>query len=291
MKLIRSFLFVPGHKEKWIEKIPSFGADAVILDLEDSVPVDQKDAARAIAAAAIPRLAAAGVRLWVRVNPTPYIYDLDDLHAVIQPGLEGLLLSKPNGPEGIETLAAIVADIEYRKGMQVGHTEFIPTLETARSIQLAYEIACHPRIATLCAPSARNGDVARAIGFQWTKEGQESLYLKSRAILATRAADKRYPLGGLWQDVHDLDGLRRYCEFHRQLGFTGEIILHPANVAVVNEVYTPSAEEIAYYRGMVEAFEQGEREGRAAIIYDGEHIDYAHVKTAREVLELVAALK
>jgi citrate lyase subunit beta/citryl-CoA lyase len=236
------------------------------------------------------RLAEAGQRIYVRVNPTPYIYDLEDLHAVVQPGCEGLVLSKPGGPESIETLHAIVADIEHRKGMTVGHTRFIPTLETALSIQFAFEIACHSRVATLCAASARNGDVARAVGFEWTAEGHESLYLKSRAVLAVRAAGKACPLAGLWQDVHDLEGLERYCKFHRQLGFKGEIILHPSNVPVVNAVYTPSGEELTYYRGMVDAFETAEREGRAAIIYDGEHIDYAHVKTAREMLELAATL-
>ena len=291
MKPIRSFLFVPGHKEKWVEKIPTFGADAVILDLEDSVPSNLKPAAREIAREAIAELAAAGQRIWVRVNPTPYIYDLDDLEAVIQPGLEGILLSKPGGPDSIKTIDAIVSDIELRKGLPIGHTLLIPTLETAKSIELAYPIALEPRVATLAAPSAKNGDVARAVGYQWTPEGLESLHLKSKAILAVRAAGKDYPLGGLWQDVHDLEGLRNSCMFHRQLGFTGEFVLHPSNVAVVNDVYTPDESEIAYYRGMVETFAAAEQEGRAAVIYDGEHIDYAHVKTAQQILAMVDDFK
>ena len=291
MKPIRSFLFVPGHKEKWVNNIPNFGADAVIIDLEDSVPIDQKPAAREIAADAIAGLAAAGERVWVRVNPTPHIYDLDDLHAVVQPGLEGIMLSKPNGPEGIATAGAIVSDIERRKNMSVGDIQFAPVLETAISIELAYPIAKDPRVATLCAASARNGDVARALGFQWTREGLESLHLKSKAILAVRAAGKDYPLGGLWQDVHDLDGLRESCLFHRQLGFTGEILLHPSNVPVANEVFTPGEEELAYYQGMVDAFEVAEKAGNAAVVYEGEHVDYAHVKTARQILAMVDQLK
>jgi citrate lyase subunit beta / citryl-CoA lyase len=290
MKPIRSFLFVPGHKEKWVNNIPNFGADAVIIDLEDSVPIDQKPLAREIAADAIAGLAEQRQRIWVRVNPTPYIYDLDDLHAVVQPGLEGIMLSKPGGADSIATAGAIVADIELRKNMPVGHTLFAPVLETALSIEMAYPIACDARVATLCAASARNGDVARAVGFQWTKQGLESLHLKSKAILAVRAAGKDYPLGGLWQDVHDLEGLRESCEFHRQLGFTGEIILHPSNVDVVNEVFTPDAAELAYYQGMVDAFEKAEKAGNAAVIYDGEHVDYAHVKTAKQILAMVAEL-
>lgn len=291
MKPIRTLLFVPGHKEKWVDKIPTFGADATVIDLEDSVPNDQKARARAIAAEAIPDLAKAGQRLYVRINPTPFIYDLEDLHAVIQPGLEGLMLPKANGPESVDTLASIVSDIELRKGMDIGHTNFIPALETARSMQLAYEIALHPRIGTLVAASAKNADVGRALGFQWTPEGLETLYFKSRVVMAVRAAGKHYPLGGLWQDVHDLKGLRKSCEFNRQLGCTGEIILHPSNVPVANEVYTPSDDEIAYFKGMIEAFESAEKAGHAAVMYDGEHIDYAHVKTARQALEAVALMK
>ena len=291
MKPIRSFLFVPGHKQRWVDKIPTFGADAVIIDLEDSVPDDQKGQARDIAAEAIPGLAAQGERIWVRVNPTAYIYDLDDLHAVIQPQLEGIMLSKPEGPQSIATAGAIVSDIEHRKGMTVGRTLFAPVLETALSIEMAFPIAQQPRVSTLCAASAKNGDVARAVGFQWTKGGLESLHLKSRAIIAVRAAGKDYPLGGLWQDVHDLDGLRESCLFHRQLGFTGEIVLHPSNVPVANEVFTPDEAEIAYYRGMVEAFEAAEKAGHAAVIYEGEHVDYAHVKTARQMLDMVAQLR
>ncbi|MGE0487492.1 MAG: aldolase/citrate lyase family protein [Gammaproteobacteria bacterium] len=255
MKPLRSLLFVPAHREKWVAKIPEFGADAVILDFEDSVPRNLKPAARRIAADAIPGLAAAGQRLYVRVNPTPYLYDLDDLQAVVQSGCEGLVLSKTSGPEGVATLDALVSEIELRAGMTVGHTQFLPVLESARAIQLAFEIAQQARVATLRMASARNGDVARALGFEWTADGLESLYLKSRAVLAVRAAGKGNPLAGLWQDVHDLDGLRHYCQFHCQLGFKGEMILHPSNVAVVNEVFMPSAAELAYYRGMVEAFE------------------------------------
>ena len=289
MKPIRSFLFVPGHKQKWVNNIPNFGADAVIIDLEDSVPNNDKAAARAIAAEAIPDLAAAGQRIWVRVNPTPYVYDLDDLDAVIQPGLEGLMLSKVSGPDSMKSMDTLVSELEHRKSMTVGHTQFAPILETAISIEQAFPIASEPRVATLCAASARNGDVARAVGFQWTPEGLESLYLKSRAIIATRAAGKDYPLGGLWQDVHDLEGLRKSCEFHRQLGFTGEIILHPSNVPVVNEVFTPGEEEIAYYQGMVDAFADAVKAGNAAVMYEGEHVDYAHVTTAKQILELVKA--
>ena len=284
MKPIRSFLFVPGHRESWIDKITGYHADAVILDLEDSVPIQQKADARALLVRKIAGLAAAGERVYVRINRSPFLYSLDDLFAVVVPGLEGIVLSKPNGPEDMHTAAMMVSEAEARNGIPLGTVGLVPTLETARSLQFAHEIALHPRVTALACASAKNGDVARSVGFQWTREGLESLSWKSAAVIASRAAGKM-PLAGLWQEVHDLEGLRVAAAAHRRLGFVGEMLLHPSNVPVVNTVYSPSAEDVAYYQGMMDAFEKAQAEGRAALIYDGEHIDYAHVKTAREIVE------
>jgi len=287
---IRSFLFVPGNRESWIEKVPGYGADAVILDLEDSVPAANKAEARELVASKIAWLADQNERVYVRVNRSPHLYDFEDLLAVCRDGLEGIVMSKPGGPEDMHLIDAQIAEAEMRNGLDVGALAVVPTLETARSIQLAYEMACHPRTSAICGPSAKNGDVARAVGFRWTVGGRETLYMKSRVVIAARAAGKQ-PMGGLWQQVHDLDGHRAASDLDRDLGMTGEMILHPAAVPVVNAVYSPSPEDVAYYQGMIEAFDAGVAEGRAAVVYDGEHIDLAHVKTAREIVELARSLE
>jgi citrate lyase subunit beta/citryl-CoA lyase len=270
MRPIRSFLFVPGHRESWIDRVAGYGADAVILDLEDSVPADHKAAARALVANKISGLAAAGQRIYVRVNRSPAMYDFEDVLAVTREGLEGLVLSKPGGPED---------------GLELGRIALIPTLETARSMQTAYEIAQNPRVSAICGASAKNGDSARALGISWSPEGTETLYMWQRTVMAARAAGKM-PLGGLWQDVHDLEGLDLYARRNRAHGFVGEMILHPSNVEVVNRAYTPSAEEIRYFKGMIEAYEASAAKGVGAVIYDGDHIDLAHVQTARAVVAL-----
>ncbi|OJW30549.1 MAG: CoA ester lyase [Rhodospirillales bacterium 69-11] len=283
MKPIRSFLFVPGHRASWIDKVPGYHADAVILDLEDSVPDAQKAQARELVAGRIAGLAASGERVYVRINRSPFIYSMEDLAAIVVPGLEGVVLSKPNGPEDMHMAAMLVSEAESRNGLAVGTVGMIPTLETARSLHFAHEIALNPRVTTIACASAKNGDVARSVGFQWTREGLESLAWKSNSVIAARAAGK-LPLAGLWQEVHDLAGLRETAAAHRRLGFVGEMLLHPSNVPIVNEVYSPSAEEVAYYRGMIVAFEKAQASGQAALIYDGEHVDYAHVKTARDIV-------
>jgi citrate lyase subunit beta/citryl-CoA lyase len=290
MKPIRSFLFVPGSRESWLDKVAGAGADALILDLEDSVPLDAKVLARELVASRIAALAAAGQRVYVRINRSPFMYSMEDLLAVARPGLEGIVLSKPNGAEDVDMAAMMVAEAELRNGLAAGSVGLVPTLETARSIQFAHDIALRPRVTAIACAAARNGDVARSVGFQWTREGLESLHFKSAAVVAARAAGKM-PLTGLWQEVHDIEGLKQAAAANRRLGFVGEMLLHPSNVAPVNAIYSPSDEDVAYYRGMIDAFDRAQGEGRAAVIYDGEHIDYAHVKTAREIVEQARAVR
>ena len=288
MKPIRSFLFVPGNREGWIDKCPQSGADAVILDLEDSVPEHEKEGARALVARKIPDLVRAGQRTYVRVNRSPDLFSFEDVMAVVQTGLEGIVLPMPNGPEDVALASALIGEGERRNGVARRAVGIVPALETPRSLQLAYECAQAERVTALVGASAKNADLARAMGFEWSEDSFESLYLKSRTVMAARAAGK-LPIGGIWQQVHDLEGLKAYATLNRKLGMSGETILHPSNAAVVNAIFTPTEQQIRYYRGMVEAFERGTREGRASVMYEGEHIDAAHAKTAKEIIEFAAA--
>ena len=289
MKTVRSFLFVPGNKASMIEKAAGAKADALILDLEDSVPPDLKLEARGIVASKLAWLADQGQRVYVRINRSPYLYDFDDILAVVGAHLEGVFISKPCGPEDVDCVGMLLAEAEYRKGMAIGSTRVVPLLETARSMELCFEIAQRERVVALVGATAKNADTARALGYVWSAEGREALYFKSRVVMAARAANK-LAIGGLWQQVHDLEGLRTYVKRDRELGMTGELLLHPSNVAAANEAFSPTADEVAYYRGMIEAHAKAQAAGRASCIYDGEHIDIAHVETAREIIALAAML-
>ena len=284
LRPIRTMLFVPGNRPAWLEKALAAGPDAVVLDLEDSVPVAEKPAARTMVADAIDAHAGGRTRLMVRVNRGNHLYDFDDILSVVRPGLSALFIPKADDVTDVEMASRMAAEAEERAGMAPGSVHLVVALETAKAVQTCYEIMQHPRVETMTACAARNADVARALGFDWTAEGLETLFLRSRAVTACRAAGKPYPVGGLWQDVHDLEGLRQFAEFNRKLGFRGEIVLHPSNVAVVNEVYSLSAKDRAYYEGMIAAFAKAEAEGRASVMYAGEHIDIAHVATAQAIL-------
>lgn len=288
MKPVRSFLFVPGNKESMLDKAGAAGADALILDLEDSVPPPEKAAARELVARKIPGLVAGGQRVWVRINKSAHLYDLDDLLAVVMPGLEGVFISKPWGPEDVYTASSMIAEAESRNNLEIGSVRLIPLLETARSMQLAFEIAELPRVAAIVGASAKNADVGRALKFVWTPEGREAAYLKSRVVMAARAAGK-LPIGGIWQQVKDLEGLAKASAFDRQLGMAGELALHPMQVETINRTYTPTADEVAFYRGMIDALAAAQKNGRASVMYDGEHIDIAHAKTAQDIIALADA--
>ncbi|RYE41532.1 MAG: CoA ester lyase [Hyphomicrobiales bacterium] len=287
MKPVRSLLFVPGHRGSWVEKAIAKGVDGVILDLEDSVPTDLKAEARAEVARSITRLHEndAQISVYVRLNPLDTGLTGDDIEAVALPGLDGFALPKLFGRDDIIRYEALVTHFEAKNGVEPGAIEFIADLETAESYAACEEIAtASPRIATLFAGTARDADVSRSLGFTFTPGGQETLYLRSRAVLACRAAGLDFPLVGVWQDLEDSEGAKNFSVMNRELGFRGQVLIHPSHIDVANEVFSPSRFEIDFYTRMIEIFEKAEADGAAAVVYEGMHIDYAHIKTAREVL-------
>jgi len=287
MKPVRSLLFVPGHRGTWVEKAIAQGVDGVILDLEDSVPHDLKAEGRAEVARSITRLRENGatISVYVRVNPLDTGLTGADLAAIVIPGLDGLSLPKLTGRDDIIRYEALVDHFEAVNGVEPGTVEFIANLETAESYAACEEIAqASPRMATLFAGTARDADVSRSIGFSFTPSGEETLYLRSRAVLACRANGLDFPLVGVFQDLADPEGAAFFSRSNRELGFKGQVLIHPSHIAVANEVFSPSPFEIDFYAGMITAFEKAESEGAAAVLYEGMHVDYAHIKTAREVL-------
>jgi citrate lyase subunit beta/citryl-CoA lyase len=289
MRLMRSLLFVPGHREGWAAKALASGTDGVILDLEDSVPVDSKAEARNMVARSIAELrtASSTVGIYVRLNAFETGMTGEDIAKIVVPGLDGVLPAKTFGPKEVTWTEALLDHYEHRNGIANGGTEIIIPLETAQAYATCEAmIAASPRVKSLFAGTARDADVSRSIGFRFTEEGAETLYLRSRALLAVRAAGLDFPLVGLWQEPADLDGMRRFAEANRNLGFRGQVLIHPAHVAIANEVFSPSAQEFEFYSGMIAAFIEAEAQGIAAVTYEGHHIDYAHVKTAREVVAL-----
>ncbi|HZU78384.1 MAG TPA: CoA ester lyase [Acidimicrobiales bacterium] len=291
MKPYRSLLFVPANDEARAREGAAAGADALILDLEDLVVPAAKPKARPFAAQLISRLRAEnpGLGLFVRINPLESRQTWLDLEHVVVPELDGLFLSKIYTLDDIKRLDALTTEWEARNGVREGQIEYLVPGETAECIEHAFEISKGPRVATMIGAST-SGDIAHALGYQWTREGVESLYYQSRILLANRAAGKKHPIGGCWEAADDIEGLIADARFHRQLGFRGALITHPSHARHVNEVYTPSAAEVARYRELIRRYEEAERDGRGDFVFEGKFTDVAHVKTAREWLALADAI-
>lgn len=285
MKVYRTLLFIPGNKPKWMSNIDLLSADAVILDLEDSVPAEEKEEARKNVASIIDQFArSVKPDLFVRINRNDNIFDEKDIETVIRFGIDGIVLPKVYNTEEINQLSKKITKLEKENEIEEGYIKLLPILETAESMYFCYDIAKSERVIGITGLSSKNGDVERALGTKWTFKGMETLYMKSKVVMAARAAGIS-PIGGLWQDVHDLKRLKISAEKNHQLGFDGELVLHPSNIEVINRVYSPSEEDIAYYKGLITTFNEAKEKGDAAVIYKGSHIDYAHVKTAEDILK------
>jgi len=287
MALTRSAIFVPGNKPDWIAKAVKSGADHLILDLEDSVPDRDKVASRALVRQGLAELVALDKPCSVRINAFSTGLTLGDLEGIFCAELTEVSLPKVETAADLQALGAMLEVLERAAGLEPGRISTPLALETARAMRGAYEIAVAcPRVRGLMLAAGAGGDAARSVGYVWSKAGTETLYLRSKAVLDARAAGIQCPMVSSWWDIRDLDGLRRDAQLNRSLGFRGQVVMHPSQVPIVNQVFSPHASEIAYYKGLLEAYEDGQRHGTAAVLYQGDMIDTAMATTAREILEM-----
>ena len=291
MKLYRSILFVPGNRPDWMDKAPKYGPDALILDLEDAVPIVEKTEAREMVRAGIERLRERGVPIFVRVNGVNTGLTAEDIEAVVTEGLVAVAIPKLERVEEVLKVDAWIELYERKAGLPVGTVEIVALPETARGIMNAYQLvtAC-PRVGNILGGvGARSGDVTKAIGYKWTRSGLETLYMASHILLAARAAGIEYPIGGGSLEVSDTELVRAQLQRAREIGFRGAMLIHPSAVPIANEVFAPSKEEIEWNKGVLRAMAEAERAGRAAVTYDGMMIDYAHVRNALDLLHQAEA--
>ena len=290
-KLLRTLLYIPGNKEDWIIKSPKYSSDALILDLEDSVPIDEKPVAREIISRLIGELSAQGETIFVRVNSISSRMTELDLSKIVQEGLYAISLPMVEGPKDIEILDKLLSIEEENKGLPVGSILIDPGLETAYALRFAYDVAkVSRRVAHMGAGGGRGGDIARAVGYKWTPEGLETLFLRSKVLLDSKAAGISFPVTGLWQDIEDIDGLKRFAIQSREIGYTGMAVIHPSHVPVVNEIFSPSQDEIKECQGLIKAMDEVRKSGEAAVSYLGGMVAIAHEKTAIETLKLAREL-
>lgn len=284
---LRTMLFAPGNHARRVEKCVEVGADAVILDLEDAVAIAEKRATRALVVKALqhPRRCAG----YVRVNAMDTEFGHGDLVAMVQPGVDGIMLPKIETAADLRAADWVIGQLERERGLPVGGIDLLPIIETAKGIDNVREIT---RAGTRVRRFAFGaGDFTLDINVPWTAQEAELSYARAALVTASRAADLEAPLDSVWVRLDDIEGLRASGERVRDTGFQGKMCIHPTQIPVVNEVFTPSAEEAAKSRRIVEAFAMAEAEGKAAFQLDGKFIDYPIVYRAQRVLETLDAIE
>jgi citrate lyase subunit beta/citryl-CoA lyase len=284
---LRSMLFVPGHKPDWVRKAHRSQPDALILDLEDSVPQAGKEAARGIVQESIAWCRSEGLAATVRINH-PAQGGFDDIQAITMPGLVAIVVPKTRSADEIAAIDRALCHAEGRAGMPMGSVAILPLPETAEGLRDTAAIAgASARVKGLFSGFTGTiiGDVAWAAGFKPTPDGLEQMYLASKVVLDSRAAGALHSICSIVGTAIDDHALvERLAIRGRQFGFAGCALIHPSHVAIANRVFTPTAEEIDYASGLVAAMEEGVKAGSAAVLYRGMMVDYAMVPSARQTL-------
>ena len=283
----RSMLFLPGNTPNMIINGDSLGADSIILDLEDAVSPDEKDAARLLVRSAIERMGFAGVEITVRINSIDTAYWQDDLEAIVPLKPDLIMPPKASSAEDMRTLDAYIAKVEQKAGIPVGTVKLIPLIETALGVERAFEIASAcPRVTALFLGGE---DLTADLRCKRTKAGNEIDYARKRLVCAARAAGVDV-YDTPFTDVNDDEGIVTDAEYAKSLGFTGKSAIAPRHVRTINEVFSPSLADIEYAKLVFEAIRIGKLQGKGAVSLRGKMIDKPIVERARQTLEAAKQL-
>jgi len=293
--MIRSFLFTPANVARRVEKALTLAADAVILDLEDSVAPADKAASRksVLSALAKPR----SCLLYVRVNApaTPYCYG--DLVETLAPGLDGVVVPKIESAADLHAIDWLMANLERDRGIAEGSLDLMPQIETAAGVQRVDRVLqarslrayrAPWRVKRVCFGAA---DYGHDVGLSPTLDEPELSDARARIVLSSRAAGMENPIDSPWFHFKESEAFARALERSRRGGFQGRCCVHPDQIAPVNAAYMPSREELAAAERIVAAFRDAESRGQAAIQLDGQMIDYPVAYRAQDLLEAVRKLK
>lgn len=280
---LRSLLFVPGDRPALVPKAAAAGPDAIIVDLEDAVSAEHLADARTAAAAELRRVDSA-IRL-VRVHAATLPAMRDDVEAVVGPGVDGIVLAKVDRPGDVEAAAAAITAREEAVGLPPVSVALLPLVESCQGLRLSYEIArASERVVAMVFSSGEEGDFMADLGGTWTPDGLALQYARGRFVCDVRAAGDALVIDGVCVQLERPDIVTSESRIAQVMGFDGKLAVHPKQLGALHDVFTPSDEEVAAARAMLEAFEAGTAEGKAVVIHEGRMVDPANARVARRIL-------
>ena len=291
-ELRRSWMFVPGHRQKMIDKALGLSqVDALMLDIEDGVPQQEKQTARQQIGASLVKERKPGTppARFVRVSAVSYEHITADLAHIVQPGLDGLVLPKVETLQQIQLVDAILRDRERQMGLALGKIALLIAIESPRGLLNAYSIAtASPRVIGLLFGAE---DLGKELGLPFRREAEASelLFQRSTLVVAAAAANIQ-AVDGVWPDLSDPEGLKRYALQSRRLGFNGMSLIHPGQIETINQIFGPTAEEVAYCQKVIEAFDAAIARGDGSIAFGGQLIDLPIVERAKRTVAFAAKL-
>jgi citrate lyase subunit beta/citryl-CoA lyase len=288
--IIRTALFVPGNKPDRIEKAFNTEADVIIIDLEDAVPLSEKETSRSKIREKVTQYADRMMLIRINALGSPFIKD--DLEEAVVEGVNGIILPKVEKPDDIHEINSLLCAVEKKRAIPDGSIRLFPLIESAAAVQHVYEILSiktkPERIYTAAFGAA---DYTLDMGIAMTMEGNELYYARSKIAIACRAAGIAPPIDTPFMiDLNDIEALISDAKRAKELGFQGKLVIHPKQVEPCNRVFSPTPEEIARAEKIIQVFEEAEAAGTAAIQVEGKFIDYAVVKKSRDILALAAAI-
>ena len=288
MELYRSFIFVPGNRENMLERAKSFKADVIMVDLEDSVPSREKASARDMAKDWVPALSRQGQRVMVRVNSLDTGLTRSELETLVSLDLYGISLGKVESKWNIRDVDRMLSAIEPLAGVGLGSTKVVAWAETASALVDARDIAVSCQRVIALAFGAE--DFTNDMGIERSDAGDEVQVPRSLVPVAARAANVA-SLDSPFVAFQDPEALRADAQKARQMGFTGKHAIHPAQLDIINEVFSPAPDEVAYARRVMDAWDKAEAEGRGSLALDGRMVDVPVVKRAQNLLAFADAIE
>jgi len=283
-KLFRSLFFVPGNNKRFLEKAKTIPADIVCFDLEDSVPGNQKDAARKMIRDALKSRAQYGSSVYVRINSPESGLERADLDSVMDSGLDGIVIPKVDSGGDLSRIMDAMTALEESRGL--GRIQIMPSIESALGVVNCYSIASSSN--RVAAAVFGVFDLLHDMNVEYTKDAPGASYARAKVALDSRAAGVP-AIDAIWQDLQDVAGLESDCVAGKSAGYAGKSVIHPSQIDTVHRIFRPAASEVGWAEMVCSAYEASISSGRGAAAVNGLMIDEVHYKRAKAVLDAAKA--
>jgi citrate lyase subunit beta/citryl-CoA lyase len=281
-RLLRSFIFVPGNNLRFLEKARSLLGDIVCFDLEDSVPLNEKNSARNLIKKALTKRSEYKTEVYVRTNSPVSGLIPDDLHQIVQKGIDGIVIPKVNNVKEFKKIEKLLVTLEKKRKLKP--IELIPSIESAEGVVNAYNIASSSKRISFIVFGVF--DLLNDLGIEYTKQADGAKYARAKIPLDAKAAGK-YAIDAIWQDLNDETGLKEDCIIGRNLGYTGKSVIHPSQISVVHKIFHPTKDEVEWAEKVCQIYIESVKKNKGATVVDGKMIDEVHFKRAKTLLDSV----